>query len=91
MDLTHAMCPNAVGDIHFGGIIPTGLDRVIELFTSPRFFRLHVARKILRNLPQTERKITFQLGTDPRVWQISVVDWKTDPPVATVTPWRGGG
>jgi hypothetical protein len=96
MDIGRLTAAGVIGSIHFDVGAATGWDRARELFMSPSSFRLHVARKILSQLPlhALERPITFTLPGDPRVWRIAAVKMvnarsgEAHAVISGVEPWR---
>src|SRR3990172_4603744 len=62
-----------------------GLDRLADIFLSPRQMRERVGRKVLRAFAGAapEKRITFTMPWDPRVWEVRRG--------GGIVPWCGGG
>ena len=65
----------AIGDIHFGILSITGWDQLVEVFTTPAYFRNRVAGKILAEMRRRgvgpEKVITFSLPGSGRIYEIT--------------------
>jgi hypothetical protein len=85
MDLSHSTLPSAVGDLHYGIGAFTGWDLLASLFLPASSLRRRAGWKILRAFAGAapEKRITFTMPMDPRVWEV-----RRD---GAITPWRGGG
>jgi hypothetical protein len=85
MDLMHSTLPGAVGDLHYGIGAFTGWDRICAALLPASSMRRRAGRKILRAFvgAAPEKRITFTMPADPRVWEV-LRD-------GAITPWRGGG
>ncbi len=85
MDLAHATLPGAVGDLHFGIGAMTGWDRLCAAILPADLVRRRAGRKVLRAFAGAapERRITFTMPGDPRVWEVHRN--------GVVAPWGGRG
>jgi hypothetical protein len=83
MDLMHATLPGAVGDLHYGIGAFTGWDLLASIFLPAEYMRRRAGRKVLRAFAGAapEKRITFTMTTDPRVWEVRRN--------GAVVPWRG--